>query len=180
MEYVIEAILEALFGLAKTAPDEMPEIEYTGTFVVKQPAKRTVMQLCGAAVLIVVFSLLWFFIKEDVRYVFAFIVGLGFILSLLLLVTGSFKCTVNEDRLRRSYFGLFKKEIKWKEILCVRTIEQKGERAVFIALYNQEGKCVLDFHTDMQNAWYIVKMAGHKGIEVRKERELTFKQIRKL
>ena len=180
MEHIIEAILEALFGLAKTMPDEMPEIKYTDAFVIKYPAKKTVLQMCTAAVLLVVFSLLWFFVKEDTRYIFAFAVGLLVILLMLLLFTYSFKCTVDEECLHRSYFGMLEKETKWKEILCVRIIEQKAEKAVLIVLYDKEGKCVLDFHTDMQNAWYIVKMAEHKGIEIRKERELTLKQIRKL
>ena len=180
MEHIIEAILEALFGLAKTTPDEMPEIEYSDAFVIKYPAKKTVMQMCAAAVLIVVFSLLWFFVKGDTRYIFAVAVGLAAILLILLLILYSFKCTVDEECLRRSNFGMFERETKWKEILCVRTIAQKEERAILIALYDREGKCVLDFHTDMQNAWYLVKMAEHKGIEIRKERELTLRQIRKL
>lgn len=180
MEHIIEAILEALFGLAKNKPDEMPEIEYTDAFVVKHPAKRTVVQMCAAAVLIVVFSLLWFRVKGDTRYLFAIFVCLGIFLLFLSLASCSLKCTVDEECLHRSYFGMFEKEIKWKEILCVRTIEEEEETAVFIALYNAEGRCVMDFHTHMQNAWYIVKMAEHKGIEIRKERGLTLKQIRRL
>ena len=180
MEHIIEAILEALFGLAKTKPDEMPEMEYVDAFVVKHPAKRTVAQMCTAAELIVVFSLLWFRVKGDTRYLFAIFVCLGIFLLSLSLVSCSLKCTVDEEALCRSYCGLFKKEIKWQEVLCVRTIEQKEEKAVFIALYNEKGRCVIDFHTHMQNAWYIVKMAEHKGIEIRKEKGLTLKQIRRL
>ena len=59
----------------------------------------------------------------------------------------------------------------------MRVVEQTNEKSVIIALYNQTGKCVIDFNTDMENAWYIVKMAEQKEIEIKNEKDLTIKQL---
>ena len=180
MEYFFEAVLELLFGLAKIHHDEMPEIEYLDDFVVKHPFRKTLVRISSSLVIIVLFSVLWTLIKHEVRYLFAAVAFLCSLLFVLFLISFSFICTVNNECLRRSYWGLLKREIKWDDIICVRTIEQKNEKAVIIALYDRDGKCVIDFNTDMQNVWYIVKMAEHKGIEIRKEKDLTLRQISKL
>ena len=48
---------------------------------------------------------------------------------------------------------------------------------MIIAIYNEEGKCVIDVNTDMDNAWYVVKMAEVKGITIKGEKDLSLKQI---
>lgn len=181
MENFFEAVLEVVFGLAKDKPDKMPDIEYMDDFVVKHPIKKTFMRICATLVVIVVFSLLWIFIKNEAKYLFAVFVVLGVILFILSFISFSFKCSVNEERLHRSYLCMFKREIRWEDIICVRTVEQENEKTIVIALYDHKGKkCVIDFNTDMQNAWYIVKMAERKGIEIRNEKDLTLRQISKL
>lgn len=123
------------------------------------------------------FSFLWIFIKHETRYLFAVFVGLGIILFALSLFEFSFKCDIDDTKISRSFFWLFQRKIKWQDIFCVRVVEQTNEKSVIIALYNQTGKCVIDFNTDMENAWYVVKMAEQKGIEVRNEKDLTLKQL---
>ena len=108
---------------------------------------------------------------------FAVFVGLGIILFALSLFAFSFKCDIDDTKISRSFFWMFRKKTKWQDILCVRVVEQTNEKSVIIALYNQTGKCVIDFNTDMENAWYVVKMAEQKGIEVRNEKDLTLKQL---
>ena len=159
----------------------MPEIAYMDTFLVKHPAKKMLARICATLVLIGVFAVLWIFVKhKETRYIFALFVILGTFLLLLLTILYSFRCVVNEEHLYRTYWGMFGKECKWSDVICVRTVEQKKEKAVIIALYNRTGKCVMDFTTDMQNAWYLVKMAEHKGIEIREEADLTLRQLRRL
>ena len=46
--------------------------------------------------------------------------------------------------------------------------------------YNNDKKCVLDFSSEMENVWHIVKMAEFKNIEIRNEKNLSIKQIRRL
>ena len=177
MEHFVELILELLFGLAKGAPDKKPEIEYVDNFIVKHPRKKTIARICATLIIVALFSILWIFIKHETRYLFAVFVGLGIILFALSLFAFSFKCDIDDTKISRSLFWLFQKEIKWQDILCVRVVEQTNEKSVIIALYNQTGKCVIDFNTDMENAWYVVKMAEQKGIEVRNEKDLTLKQL---
>ncbi|MBR6644877.1 MAG: hypothetical protein IKL21_03845 [Clostridia bacterium] len=177
MGHFVELILELLFGLAKDTPDKKPEIEYTDHFIVKHPRKKTLARICASFIIVAVFSFLWIFIKDETRYLFAILVSLGIILFALSLFAFSFKCDIDDTKISRSYFWLFQKKIKWQDILCVRVVEQTNEKSLIIALYNQVGKCVIDFNTDMENAWYIVKMAEQKELELKNEKDLTLKQL---
>ena len=177
MEHFVELILELLFGLAKDTPDKKPEIEYVDHFIVKHPCKKTIARICATLIIVAIFSILWIFIKHETRYLFAVFVGLGIILFALSLFAFSFKCDIDDTKISRSFFWMFRKKTKWQDILCVRVVEQTNEKSVIIALYNQTGKCIIDFNTDMENAWYVVKMAEQKGIEVRNEKDLTLKQL---
>ena len=177
MEHFVELILELLFGIAKDTPDKKPEIEYIDHFIVKYSRRKTVSRICATLIIVVVFSFLWILIKHETRYLYAIFVGLGIILFALSLFAFSFKCDIDDTEISRSSFWLFQKKIKWQDILCVRVVEQTNEKGVIIALYNQTGKCVIDFNTNMENVWYIVKMAEQKEIEIRNEKDLTLKQL---
>ena len=177
MEHFVELVLDLLFGLAKDTPDKMPETEYIEHFIVMHPHKKTIARICATFIIIAVFSFLWIFIKHEARYLFAIFVGLGIILFALSLFAFSFRCDVNHTEISHSCFWLFKKKIKWQDIICARVVERTNEKGVIIALYNQAGKCVIDFNTDMENAWYIVKMAEQKEIEIKNEKDLTIKQL---
>ena len=177
MEHLVELIFELLFGIAKDTPDKKPEIEYVDHFIVKHPRKKTIARICATFIIIAVFSFLWIFIKHETRILFAVFVGFGIILFALSFYAFSFKCDIDDTKISRSFFGLFQKKTNWQDIICVRVVEQTNEKSVIIALYNQTGKCVIDFNTDMENAWYVVKMAEQKRIELKNEKDLTLKQL---
>ena len=177
MGHIVELVMELLFGLAKDTPDKKPEMEYIDHFTVKHPRRKMIARICATLIIVAVFSFLWIFIKHETRYLFAIFVGLGIILFALSLHAFSFKCDIDDTKISRSFFWMFQKEIKWQDILCVRVVEQTNEKNMIIALYNQAGKCVIDFNTDMENAWYIVKMAEQKEIEIKNEKDLTIKQL---
>ena len=178
---VWDLILEIFFGFAKHRPDEMPDIEYVGHFTMKYPTKKTVARICIAAVFTVVFSVLWVVIKDGTRYLFAIFSLLGIVLLLLSLLSLSFECTVTEYAIRYAYCGiLFNKEIKWEDVLCIRVVERHHERDVAIVLYDHEGERIVDFSSEVENAWYIVKMAECRGIEVKKEKDLSLEEMRHL
>lgn len=180
MGHFVELVMELLFGLAKSSPEKMPEIHYIDNFLIKHPRRKTLARICATLILSSIFSLLWFFIKHESRYLFAIVSGLSVILFVLSLFAFSFKCYVNHEEISRSVFWIFKKKIKWQDILCAKVVEQTNERSVIIALYDQTGKCVIDFNTEMENAWYIVKMAEHKSIKLSKEKDLSLKQLKHL
>lgn len=177
MGHFVELVMELLFGIAKSSPEKLPEIEYIDHFTVIHPRRKTIARICASLILIGIFSLLWIFIKHETRYLFAIFVGLGIILLALSLFAFSFRCHINDAEILRSLFLIFKKEIKWHDILCVRVVEQTNEKSVIIALYDQTGKCVIDFNTEMENTWYIVKMAEYKEIDIRNEKDLSIKQL---
>ena len=59
----------------------------------------------------------------------------------------------------------------------MRVVEETNEKNVIIALYDQTSKCVIDFNTDIENVWYIVKMAERKSINIKHEKDLSIKQL---
>ena len=83
MGHFVELVLEFLFGLAKDSPDKMPSVNYIDSFVIRHPRKKTLVRICATLVLIVVFSVLWFLVKHETRFLFVIFAVLGFILLVL-------------------------------------------------------------------------------------------------
>lgn len=178
MGHFIEIIAELLFGLAKDKPDKMPEnISYNPCFTVRHPVKKTIARIIATLIVIGVFSIFWIFVDSDTRILYIiFIVLLG-ILLMLSLMAFSFRCYVTEQYIQKSNWGMFCKHIEWNNVSCIRVIEKTDEKSVIIAIYNDDGKCVIDLNTDMENVWYVVKMAEAKNITVKHEKDLSLKQI---
>ena len=180
MQHFIEGISELIFGLAKDTPESMPEIEYKNSFVVKNIKKKIVMRIIASLISAIVFSVGCLFVDVDTKILFfVFIVLLVFI-ALFSIDVLSFRCFVNEQNLTASSFFMFKRSISWDDIICLRKCETTNEKSVWIVLYGKDKKRVLDISTEMENAWYIIKMAKYKNIEIRKEKDLTTKQMRHL
>lgn len=178
LEHFFGFVAELLFGLAKNSPDKMPEdITYKPAFVVRYSKKKTIAKIVATLIIIVVFSLLWVIFKDETRYLFIVFVVLGFALFVLSLISFSFRCSVTEILLKSSYWGLFNKQFPWSNVRCVRVVEKTEEKSVIIAVYDESGKCVIDLNTDMENAWYVVKMAEEKSIIIHYEKDLSLKQI---
>ena len=180
MEHFIEGILEMIFGLAKDTPESMPEFEYKDSFVVKNAGRKIVMRIIASLFVAIVFSVGSLFVDPDTRILFfVFIILLAFIIFLSIDAL-SFRCVVNEQTLSLSSLFAVKRNFYWEDIICVRKCENTSDKSVWIALYGRDKKRVLDVSTEMENAWYIVKMAQYKNIEVREEKDLTLKQMRYL
>lgn len=180
MKHLIELILELLFGIIKDSPEKMPEIEFKEHFIIKYNSKKTIARICASLIVIIIFSSLWFLIKYETRILFAIFVFLGTVLLALSVYTFSFVCYVSDKEISRKFLLIFSKKIKWNDIQCVRVVEQSNEKTVTIALYNQIGKCIIDFNTDMENAWYVIKMAEHLSIFIKYDKDLSIKQLARL
>ena len=98
----------------------------------------------------------------------------------LTLFLSSIRCTVSEEYLQKSYLGSFSKRVEWKNVPCLKVVERTDNKEVIIAVYNENGKCVIDLDSEMDNAWHVVKMAEAKNIEVKYEKDLSLKQISQL
>ena len=96
MGHFVELVLEFLFGLAKDSPDKMPSVNYIDSFVIRHPRKKTLVRICATLVLIVVFSVLWFLVKHETRFLFVIFAVWGFILLVLSVFSFSFECYVND------------------------------------------------------------------------------------
>ena len=177
MEHFIELFLELLFGFSKDSPKEMPNIEYLDNYVIKHNYRKTLSKACITLIVIINFSLLWIFIKHETRFLFLGFMILFSVLFILSIYALSFKCSINDNEIFRTNLWLFKTKVNWSDIQCIRVVENTNEKYQIIALYNQNGKCILDFNTDMDNAWYLVKTAEHLSIKIRYEKDLSLKQL---
>ena len=177
MGHFVELVLELLFGLTKNSPDKMPSVNYIDNFVIRHPRRKILARICATLLLIVVFSVLCFLVKHETRFLFLLFAILGFILLALSVYSFSFRCYVNDVVISRNILWISKKKVQWQDIQCLRVVEQINEKNVIIALYDKVGKCVIDFNTDMENVWYIVKMAEHKSINIKLEKDLSIKQL---
>ncbi len=154
MQHFIEGILELIFGLAKDSPENMPEIEYKNSFMVKNTNKKMIMRIIASLLVAVALSVGCLFVDPDTRMLFfVFIVLLAFI-ALFSIDALSFRCFVNEQTLTASSFFMFKKNFSWEDIICVRKCETTDEKSVWIVLYgkdkkmrfgyfNRNGKCLV-------------------------------------
>ena len=169
-----------MFDFAKHSPDKMPnDITYKSDFVVKHPAKKNLARIFATLLIICIFVTMDI-IEHETGFLFAFFVILSCVLLVLSLISFSFRCSVTETLMESSYWGLLKKHTLWSDVWFVRIIEKTDEKSVIIAVYNESGKCIIDLNTDMENAWYVVKMAEEKNIDIKYEKNLSLKQIFRL
>lgn len=182
MEHFVEVIMEWMFARFKGKPDSMPEIEEKETFVVRHNRLGIVVCILASLVIVAICALFWLLIKQEVRWM-GVLIGVPMLFILFLTIGIScYRCTVTTESLRRSGFGWRKKEVLWADVICVRVIEntEQDSPSVTIAVYDHTRKCVIDADANMDNAWHIVKMAEKKGIEIRRESNLSLKQIKRL
>lgn len=175
MEPFIEVVLELFFGLFKQKPEQMPDIEYKPAFTVEYNSKRMWILMIPGLVL-VIGALIMAYIGNGIG--FALLLGIpGMILLLVFVYMLSYKCVVDEKRLVLCRIFFLKKVVLWKDILCLRVIEKKDEASVTIALYTYDKKCAIDLESSMENFWEVVRMAEEKMIEIKKEKDLSIKEI---
>lgn len=178
MENLIEGVLELLFGRTNHKPDKMPEIKYTDNFVVKNNTGKIAMQVIASLVFTVVFAILYHFVDKDTQILYLIFIILILFILFFSVSALFYRCKVTPEKISQKI--IFEKTVYWKDIICVRKCETTNDKNVIIALYNSDGKCVFDVSSEMHNAWYIVKMAEHKNIEIREEKDLSLKQIKRL
>ena len=181
MEHFVEVIMELLFSLHKDTPDKMPEdISYNANFVVKYPSLKNLIGIIVILVFMVGSVLGYIFVPGDTKFLFVIFIVLSCIVFFLTLFLSSIRCTVTEEYLQKSYLGSFSKHVEWRNVPCLKVVERTDNKEVIIAVYNENGKCVIDLNSEMDNAWHVVKMAEAKNIEVKYEKDLSLKQISRL
>ncbi len=169
MEELIEAALEFVFSLFGVKHAEMPEVDYKDSFIIKYSTKRLVIQTCVISLFIVAFIVVFILMQDDTRFLFIIFSVCLLILLIINVINLLYRCMVNEEGFKISYCGRLSRYVSWQEVLCV-LIKQKNERIeVDIEVLDCNGRCIFDFSSNMQNAWYAVKMAEDKGLEVRHE-----------
>ncbi len=169
MLHFFNSHFKRLFKTVEYNPCEMPQIDYKDNFTVKHSPANILARICATLLIIIAFSVLWIVFKRETRFLFIALAILSFFLLILTLNAFSYKCMVNEELLCFSSFGALKKKIQWADIVCVKIVSDSGDKDAIITLCDRNGNCDIEFYGEMLNAWYIVKMAEHKGIEVQKD-----------
>ncbi len=168
---IVENFLDAI---GKSKPDSIPNIEYKSEYVIKYK-KSAIFAKCIVSILIIALSIICFIFTHndtDNGPIFVIFAILGIITLLPAIYANNYKCTVTEEKL------LFKKKcFYWNEIICIRDIITNNQHSHTIAVYDKSGKYIFDCDTDMENAWCLLKTAEKKNIEIRRENNLTIKQL---
>ena len=174
MEHFAELLLEFLFSLHKDTPEHIPvELEYSQKFSVRYPSYGILVVL---SVLMIGASVTLAFIGNGIE--FALLLAIPAFACLCIYVYQiTVRIDVNEVCIEERTLLLFRKRIPWESVKCIRLIENDNEKNVIIALYRHDGKHLTDYSSDMLNFWLVFKMAEHKEIEIRKEKNLSIKEI---
>ncbi len=180
IEGILEGVLELFSGIVRTSPDEMPDISYKDCFVVKYNVKHNIFATVASVLLLIALVAAAVFIDNDVRIMFIILAAGACVLLIYTLWMHSYSCVVTPETLTETKLFSRRKTVFWKDILCVRKIEYADKSDVTIALYNHDGKLVLDVSSDADNAWYILKMAEEKQIEIRSEKNLSIRKMMRL
>ena len=180
-EILFEGLLEGLFGCFKAKPQKRPElIEHQEEFTVHISQKRKTVILSLYGFLSALFLFLSLLVDRDTAILFYIFGGLTFTLFVLMLFIYSNHYDITDDRVKQTRLFLPPKEILWRDVICVRIINQTDNDDIIIALYQKDKKLAIDVSTKFENAWQVVKMAEDKGIEIREEKDLSLKQIKHL
>ena len=178
---LVGGLLEFLFGIPKTTSDHLPDdLEYVSSFSVKYfvtGIRLAIFAVLSVAIGVAVCVLAY--LGGGPGFALLFAVPAVILLSIFIFQC-SFKCKVTDESLTESYLFFFHKIYHWRDVICVRIIEADKETSVTIALYQREGKLITSYNTPMVNVWLIVKMAEHHGIEIKKEKNLTYKEMKQL
>ncbi len=167
--------------IGKSKPDIMPDIECKSEFIVKHKSSQ-IFAKCIFSIAIMIAAMVCFIITHNDTenfQLFIMFAVLGVFTLLFAIDASLYKCKVDDKTL--VCCEMFKKKTySWNHIICVRKIETTNRHSLTIALYNESGKMIFDCNTDMKNAWYILKMAEAKNIEIREDKDLTLKQFNHL
>ncbi len=180
MEHFIEGFLELLFSFAKSKPKKRPTLEQKNDFVVHYNKVASIISLPPSFLAGTAFLGFSFIMDNDTKVLFIIFSVLFFLTFFLFSFLFSIKYYINKKEIVKQTLFFFKKTILWEDIICLRIIEKTDESEVTIALYGKDKKLALDVSSQMENAWYLVNMAETKQIEVKKEKDLSLKQLSKL
>ncbi len=174
MENLAELLLEILFGLHKDTPEQMPtDTRYTPEFSLSYRAKGISLVLF---VMLTAVSIIFAFRGDGLWFALLFAIPAIALLAIY-IYQRSLRIDIDETCINERTFILFRKTIPWESVKCVRLIENDGEKHVTFALYAHDGRHLTDYVSDMRNFWLVVVMAERKGIEIRKEKNLSIKEI---
>ncbi len=179
MEYLAEAVLEVLFSLVRGNPAAMPDITYKEQFTVHYNKKKIGREALFSLFFILIFSVLAILFRQDeICILYVIFVAIGVILFGLTAYLASFSCSVTpKELLIRRLFR--KKSIPWSEVAYVKRVYHSDDGSEILVLYRADGRCLIDFTSDIDQVWYVLKMAEQKALEIREAWNLSIREIYK-
>lgn len=162
----IVGIFRRWFG-EEERPEQMPDIEYIPEFVIKyNPEELIARRIVWILLLVIAVSSITKNFIAVCGIVLVMLAGMGVSLQHRYFVTPD-HIVVRPSRL------FLRKEVFWEDMIGLRIVETRKTSSVRLILYDKMKLRVLDLSTPMENLWYLVKMAEHKNIEIRKEKNIS-------
>ncbi len=173
----LDVLLNLVFGLHKNAPDRMPKhTQFVSSFSMRHSIGWVNFVLL--AILSAILCTITYFVDN----IMITLLCAGTVVGSfgIVLVEWSIRVRVTEESVDMQYLFFLHKTVRWKDVECVRVIKQERDRLVYIVLYGSDGKSLVDVSSSISNFWLLVKMAEHLDIEIRREKNLTLRQMRHL
>ncbi len=166
---ILAMVFGGLLGRARRGePEARPMLELCPVFVLRKPTWRIVKNCVWMAITGVVLGVVMALVEGDILLLAWFLIVTAVALAVYVGVDLRRRVKVTEEALTvRRLIGT--DTIPWRHIVLTRVIRTVNVRTVDIALRDHMGDEVLRTDTDDPNAWYLVRMAEEKGIEIREE-----------
>ncbi len=170
---ILAMIFGGLFGRPRRGePEARPTLTLCPVFVLRKPTWRIVKNGVAIAITGVIFGVVMAFVEGDIRMLVWFLIVTAVALAVYVGVDLRRRVKVTDEALTvRRFIGT--DTIPWRHIVLARVIRTVNVRTVDIALRDHMGDEVLRTDTDDPNAWYLVRMAEEKGVEIREEMQST-------
>ncbi len=170
---ILGMIFGGLFGRPRRGePEARPTLAYCPRFTVKKPRGRVV----GTTVVFMIFEsilcVIVAFFDRAMDILPVFLIACAAMCLVYAVVNLLWRIQVTEESLvTRRMLG--RDTMLWYNLALVRVIRTVNVRTLEIVLRDKEGFDVLCVDTAYTNAWYLVRMAEEKGIEIREEMQST-------
>ncbi len=157
-----------LIGKPKSKKESIPDIPYQKSFTVQFKRREILLKVIlslGCMILLVLAMALFY--KEMLMI----LLGVAFLtLSILFFTLDaiSYRCYVTEESMQQQKFWFIRKTVKWDAVAYIRQDEdlEDNSKALF-SLCNADGRPLLYFSTRAKNAWYVIRMAKAKNIDIK-------------
>lgn len=167
MEKFIEKLISMIFGFTKDSTLKIPDINYKNEYLISLYPSKAISKIISSLIILLLSVTLWFVVGDDNKNLLFIFILLGLAFFVFAIGSVSYSCKVNDEKLVEKTFFFFKKTTYWNNITTIVKEKSNRGKCIVISLLDRDGKCLIDFSTEMKNAWYLIKTAQNKKISIK-------------